>query len=124
MQSRSPFGENIYSVQCSDPNIIVPVREVISKWYSEKKNHKYGIEPKVLNTCMLFLMFFFFFLSNMRIRKKIYIIYKILYLYNYRLSFQVILRKLFGKIQLKWESQWQRKMVRALLLRVIIRGVI
>ncbi|KAK0178409.1 hypothetical protein PV328_002359 [Microctonus aethiopoides] len=51
VQSRSPFGENIYSVQCSDPNIIVPVREVISKWYSEKKNHKYGMEPKVLNTC-------------------------------------------------------------------------
>ncbi|XP_015120642.1 uncharacterized protein LOC107043601 isoform X1 [Diachasma alloeum] len=50
-QSSSPFGENIYSVQCSDPNLIVPAREVVSKWYAERKDHKYGIEPKVLNTC-------------------------------------------------------------------------
>ncbi|XP_011310840.1 uncharacterized protein [Fopius arisanus] len=50
-QSSSPFGENIYSVQCSDPKLIVPAREVVSKWYAERKDHKYGIEPKVLNTC-------------------------------------------------------------------------
>jgi len=39
-------------MQCSDPKLIVSAREVISKWYSEKKEHKFGIEPKVLNTCM------------------------------------------------------------------------
>ncbi|XP_011636885.1 uncharacterized protein LOC105427045 isoform X2 [Pogonomyrmex barbatus] len=50
-QSSSPYGENIYSMQCSDPKLIVSAREVISKWYSEKKEHKFGIEPKVLNTC-------------------------------------------------------------------------
>ncbi|XP_011868300.1 PREDICTED: uncharacterized protein LOC105562243 isoform X1 [Vollenhovia emeryi] len=51
-QSSSPYGENIYSMQCSDPKLIVSAREVISKWYFEKKEHKFGIEPKVLNTCM------------------------------------------------------------------------
>ncbi|XP_014471136.1 PREDICTED: uncharacterized protein LOC106742563 isoform X1 [Dinoponera quadriceps] len=50
-QSSSPYGENIYSMQCSDPKLIVSAREVISKWYSEKKEHKFGVEPKVLNTC-------------------------------------------------------------------------
>ncbi|XP_011688654.1 PREDICTED: uncharacterized protein LOC105450498 isoform X4 [Wasmannia auropunctata] len=50
-QSSSPYGENIYSMQCSDPKLVVSAREVISKWYSEKKEHKFGIEPKVLNTC-------------------------------------------------------------------------
>ncbi|XP_017878366.2 Golgi-associated plant pathogenesis-related protein 1 [Ceratina calcarata] len=50
-QSSSPYGENIYSMQCSDPKLIVPAREVVSKWYSEKKDHKYGTEPKILNTC-------------------------------------------------------------------------
>ncbi|XP_043278108.1 uncharacterized protein [Venturia canescens] len=50
-QSASPYGENIYSMQCSDPNLIASAREVVSKWYSEKKDHKYGCEPKVLNTC-------------------------------------------------------------------------
>ncbi|XP_031838791.1 uncharacterized protein LOC116429696 isoform X4 [Nomia melanderi] len=50
-QSSSPYGENIYSMQCSDPKLIVPAREVVSKWYSEKKDHKFGTEPKVLNTC-------------------------------------------------------------------------
>ncbi|XP_066590206.1 uncharacterized protein [Prorops nasuta] len=50
-QSTSPYGENIYSMQCSDPKLIVAAREVVSKWYSEKKDHKYGVEPKVLNTC-------------------------------------------------------------------------
>ena len=54
-QSASPYGENIYSMQCSDPNIIVSAREVVSKWYSEKKDHKFGTEPKVLNTCKLLL---------------------------------------------------------------------
>ncbi|XP_014296097.1 uncharacterized protein LOC103580017 isoform X1 [Microplitis demolitor] len=50
-QSSSPYGENIYSVQCSDPNNIVSAREVVAKWYSERKEHKFGIEPKILNTC-------------------------------------------------------------------------
>ncbi|KZC10632.1 Golgi-associated plant pathogenesis-related protein 1 [Dufourea novaeangliae] len=50
-QSSSPYGENIYSMQCSDPKLIVPAREVVSKWYSEKKDHKFGTEPKILNTC-------------------------------------------------------------------------
>ncbi|XP_016844669.1 uncharacterized protein LOC100119359 isoform X1 [Nasonia vitripennis] len=50
-QSSSPYGENIYSMQCSDPKLIVSPREVISKWYSERKEHKFGVEPKVLNTC-------------------------------------------------------------------------
>ncbi|XP_034935535.1 uncharacterized protein [Chelonus insularis] len=50
-QSSSPYGENIYSVQCSDPNLTVSAREVVSKWYSEKKEHKFGVEPKILNTC-------------------------------------------------------------------------
>ncbi|XP_043467918.1 uncharacterized protein LOC122502092 isoform X1 [Leptopilina heterotoma] len=50
-QSTSPYGENIYSMQCSDPKLIVSPREVISKWYSERKEHKFGTEPKVLNTC-------------------------------------------------------------------------
>ncbi|XP_043524894.1 secreted protein PRY1-like isoform X5 [Frieseomelitta varia] len=50
-QSTSPYGENIYSMQCSDPKLIVPAREVVSKWYSERKEHKYGTEPKILNTC-------------------------------------------------------------------------
>ncbi|XP_029164845.1 uncharacterized protein LOC114936041 isoform X1 [Nylanderia fulva] len=50
-QSSSSYGENIYSMQCSDPKLIVSAREVISKWYSEKKEHKFGVEPKVLNTC-------------------------------------------------------------------------
>ncbi|XP_076287458.1 uncharacterized protein LOC143212513 isoform X1 [Lasioglossum baleicum] len=50
-QLSSPYGENIYSMQCSDPKLIVPAREVVSKWYSEKKDHKFGTEPKVLNTC-------------------------------------------------------------------------
>ncbi|XP_024939236.1 uncharacterized protein LOC107266196 isoform X3 [Cephus cinctus] len=50
-QPSSPYGENIYSMQCSDPKMMVSAREVISKWYSEKKEHKFGIEPKVLNTC-------------------------------------------------------------------------
>ncbi|XP_018309478.1 uncharacterized protein [Mycetomoellerius zeteki] len=50
-QSSSPYGENIYSMQCSDPKLIVSAREVISKWYSERKEHKFSIEPKVLNTC-------------------------------------------------------------------------
>ncbi|XP_076665297.1 uncharacterized protein LOC143367403 isoform X1 [Andrena cerasifolii] len=50
-QSSSPYGENIYSMQCSDPKLIVTAREVVSKWYSEKKDHKFGTEPKVLNTC-------------------------------------------------------------------------
>ncbi|XP_006617222.2 uncharacterized protein LOC102671417 isoform X2 [Apis dorsata] len=50
-QTSSPYGENIYSMQCSDPKVIVSPREVVSKWYAEKKDHKYGIEPKVLNTC-------------------------------------------------------------------------
>lgn len=38
-------------MQCSDPKLIVSAREVVSKWYSEKKEHKFSIEPKVLNTC-------------------------------------------------------------------------
>ncbi|KAF7991726.1 hypothetical protein HCN44_010527 [Aphidius gifuensis] len=50
-QSSSPFGENIYSMQCSDPHVIVSAREVVAKWYSERKDHKYGIEPRILNTC-------------------------------------------------------------------------
>ncbi|XP_014215368.1 uncharacterized protein LOC106644405 isoform X2 [Copidosoma floridanum] len=50
-QSSSPYGENIYSMQCSDTKFVVSPREVISKWYSEKKDHKFGVEPKVLNTC-------------------------------------------------------------------------
>ncbi|XP_044574347.1 uncharacterized protein LOC123258417 isoform X3 [Cotesia glomerata] len=50
-QSSSPYGENIYSVQCSDPNNIVSAREVVAKWYSERKEHKFGVEPKILNTC-------------------------------------------------------------------------
>ncbi|XP_012340177.1 uncharacterized protein LOC100872406 isoform X5 [Apis florea] len=50
-QTSSPYGENIYSMQCSDPKVIVTPREVVSKWYAEKKDHKYGVEPKVLNTC-------------------------------------------------------------------------
>lgn len=50
-QSSSPYGENIYSMQSSDPKLIVSAREVISKWYSERKDHKFGVEPKVLNTC-------------------------------------------------------------------------
>ncbi|XP_043261718.1 uncharacterized protein LOC122402746 isoform X2 [Colletes gigas] len=50
-QSSSPYGENIYSMHCSDPKLIVPAREVVAKWYSEKKDHKFGTEPKVLNTC-------------------------------------------------------------------------
>ncbi|XP_033230745.1 uncharacterized protein LOC117181852 isoform X3 [Belonocnema kinseyi] len=50
-QSTSPYGENIYSMQCSDPKLIVSPREVISKWYSERKDHKFASEPKVLNTC-------------------------------------------------------------------------
>ncbi|XP_014609324.1 PREDICTED: uncharacterized protein LOC106789540 isoform X1 [Polistes canadensis] len=50
-QSSSPYGENIYSMQCSDPKLVVSAREVVSKWYSEKKEHKFGTEPKVLNTC-------------------------------------------------------------------------
>lgn len=53
-QSSSPFGENIYSMQCSDPHAVVSAREVVAKWYSERKDHKYGIEPRVLNTCELF----------------------------------------------------------------------
>nr|KAF7416888.1 hypothetical protein H0235_011419 [Vespula pensylvanica] len=50
-QSSSPYGENIYSMQCSDPKLVVSAREVVSKWYSEKKEHKFGTEPKILNTC-------------------------------------------------------------------------
>ncbi|XP_046414084.1 uncharacterized protein LOC124176607 isoform X2 [Neodiprion fabricii] len=50
-QSTSPYGENIYSMHCSDPKLVVSAREVVSKWYSEKKDHKYGSEPRVLNTC-------------------------------------------------------------------------
>lgn len=50
-QSTSPYGENIYSMHSSDPKFIVSAREVVSKWYSEKKEHKYGSEPRVLNTC-------------------------------------------------------------------------
>ncbi|KAJ8672875.1 hypothetical protein QAD02_004136 [Eretmocerus hayati] len=50
-QSSSPYGENIYSMQSSDPKLIVSPREVISKWYSERKDHKFGAEPRVLNTC-------------------------------------------------------------------------
>ncbi|XP_012281967.1 repressed by EFG1 protein 1 isoform X3 [Orussus abietinus] len=50
-QSSSPYGENIYSMQCSDPKMVVSAREVVSKWYAERKEHKFGTEPKVLNTC-------------------------------------------------------------------------
>ncbi|XP_020707928.2 uncharacterized protein LOC105685767 isoform X2 [Athalia rosae] len=50
-QTASPYGENIYSMHSSDPKIIVSAREVVAKWYSEKKDHKYGSEPRVLNTC-------------------------------------------------------------------------
>uniref|UniRef100_A0ABD2XRK6 SCP domain-containing protein n=1 Tax=Trichogramma kaykai TaxID=54128 RepID=A0ABD2XRK6_9HYME len=50
-QSSSPYGENIYSMQCSDPKLIVSPREVISKWYAERKEHKFGTEPRIMNTC-------------------------------------------------------------------------
>jgi len=63
-QSSSPYGENIYSMQSSDPKLIVSAREVISKWYSEKKEHKFGVEPKVLNTCMFRKKHFHIFQFN------------------------------------------------------------
>ncbi|KAJ2943965.1 hypothetical protein O0L34_g8287 [Tuta absoluta] len=49
-RDQNDYGENIFYAWSSDPNFTVHGRDAVDKWYSEIKDHKFGVEPTSLGT--------------------------------------------------------------------------
>lgn len=49
-RSEHKYGENIYCKWSSDPNVQVTGAEAVDSWYSEIKDHSFGVEPRSLKS--------------------------------------------------------------------------